>query len=437
MHEEAAVLRARRAEVMHRLGAGAAIIPAAPHALRSGDSHHRYRPSSDLLFLTGFCEPEAVCVLAPQHAEHPFVLFVRPRDPEREVWDGPRAGVEGAREIFGADAAFPIGELDTRLPSFLRGAEELHVALGQDEDFDRRVLRAARAARVAERKGISAPRRFVDLALLLGEMRLRKSEREILRLRAAASATRDAHLEAMRAARPGVLEYEIEALLLAAFRRHGGEPGYTPIVAAGANATVLHYVANRARLRDGELLLIDAGAEIDWYTADVTRTFPVGPGFSDAQKALYGVVLAAQRAAILAVRPGATIEKIHALTVETITRGMLDIGLLSGDATEIIEKELYKRFYMHRTSHWLGMDVHDVGGYFVRGQPRPLEPGMVLTVEPGIYVPERAAEVDARFCGIGVRIEDDVLVTADGNDVLTGDIPKEIADLEAISAARA
>jgi Xaa-Pro aminopeptidase len=400
-------------------------------ATRNGDVQFPFRQSSDLYYLTGFSEPEAMVVLRPDAPDQRFVMFVRPRDRERETWEGRRAGVEGAVDRFGADAAYPISELAERLPALIANVDDLHFSLGLDADFDRQLLAVLADLRQRERRGRRPPRRVVDPRAILHEMRLHKTPEELSVLRRAADITCEAHREAMKLAAPGVTEYELEALINYTFRRRGGAgPGYSSIVGGGDNATILHYVDNSEPLREGELVLIDAGCEYQFYTADVTRTFPVNGRFSLAQRDLYSVVLSAQEQAIQMTRPGVTIDEIHDHTVAMLTRGMVDIGLLPGPADERIEKADYKKFYMHRTSHWLGMDVHDVGAYTDDGTPRPLQPGMVITIEPGLYVPRDTEGVPRELLGIGVRIEDDVLVVDGGREVLTSAAPKTIDDLE-------
>ncbi|MEP6653730.1 MAG: aminopeptidase P N-terminal domain-containing protein [Myxococcales bacterium] len=424
----------RRSRLAALLGPRSALVLASPpERLRNGDVQYKFRQDSDILYLTGFDEPGTVVVLRPDHPTTPFVMFVRPRSPADEIWTGRRAGIEGAVARFGAGAAFPIAELDAKLPEVLAGVEDIHVAFGHDEDWDARVLRVLGRMRAAERRGQRAPVRLVDARLTLHEMRLFKSAAEIAQLRRAAEITAQAHIGAMRAAKGGVGEHEIEALIDYTFRRQGGTgPGYPSIVGGGANAVILHYVENSASLEDGKLLLIDAGCEVaGGFTADVTRTFPVGRPFSPAQRRVYQAVLDVQIAAIEAVRPGATIDAIHNQVVEQLTQKMVELGLLEGEVPALIEKGAHKPFYMHRTSHWLGLDVHDVGFYSIEGAARPLQPGMVLTIEPGLYIAEDAA-APAELRGIGVRIEDDILVTATGYENLTQSTPKSVAELEAL-----
>jgi Xaa-Pro aminopeptidase len=426
---------ARRARFMEAMGQGVAVLPAAPIAIRNSSVEHEYRQDSDFYYLTGFDEPQSVLVLTSEHHEHRTVVFARKRDKERETWDGPRAGVEGAKELIGADAAFPIEELDQRLPDYFGDVRRLHYRLGVNHEFDPVVFRALDAVRRKARTGVLAPSEIVDLTRDLHELRLRKTSAELDTMSAAAAITREAHARAMKVAKPGRYEYEVEAEILRVFRAHGAErPAYGSIVGSGPNATILHHRRNDRRMHEGDLLLIDAGAELGYYASDVTRTFPVSGRFSGPQRAVYDVVLAAQRAAIDAVRPGVTYMSVHDLAVRILTEGMIELGLIEGPVDEAIELGRYKTFYMHRTSHWLGMDVHDVGDYFSDKKPRTLEPGMVLTVEPGMYIPVDSS-ADERFRGIGIRIEDDIAVTADGCRNLTGDIPKDPAELERILCA--
>jgi Xaa-Pro aminopeptidase len=414
---------------MARASPGAvAVLAAAPVFRRNNDVEHEYRQDSDLFYLTGFDEPECVAVFDCKTLK--FTLFVRPRDPDREIWDGPRAGVDGAKSVHGADDAFPVGELDEKLPALLQDRERLYYRLGQHRAFDDRVLAAIDRVRARSRAGVVAPTEIVDPGSILHDMRLRKSHDEVETMRSAARITREAHELAMHRAQPGMHEYEIEALLLDTFRRHGSErPAYGSIVGSGPNACVLHYRKNDRRIREGDLLLIDAGCELGYYASDVTRTFPVARGFSREQQAIYELVLEAQLAAIPAARPGATLEQIHNICVQVVTHGLVRLGLLSGEVDKLIEEGRYKKFFMHRTSHWLGMDVHDVGNYFVESKPRLLEPGMVLTVEPGIYIAPDEASVAPEWRSIGVRIEDDVVVTAAEPDVLTAGIPKTVDEV--------
>ncbi|MFO1364323.1 MAG: aminopeptidase P N-terminal domain-containing protein [Burkholderiales bacterium] len=429
-----APFRARRAALLERMGAGIAIIPTAPERIRNRDSDYPYRFDSYFYYLTGFPEPEAALALIAG-AEPKAILFCREKHPERELWEGFRYGPAAAREAFGFDDAHAFAALDETAPKLLADQPALYYAPGLDPAWDARCMRWLNEVRAQARTGVAAPGEIRDVRVALDEMRLVKDAHEIATMRRAASISADAHVRAMRATRPGAMEYEIEAELLYEFRRRGAQfPAYWPIVAGGANACVLHYRDNSQRLADGDLLLIDAGCELDGYAADITRTFPVNGVFSGPQRALYELVLAAQAAAIAQVRPGSGWNAPHDAAVKVLAQGFLDLELCSGTLDEVLEKELYKQYYMHRTGHWLGLDVHDAGDYKARGEWRPLVPGMTLTVEPGCYV-RPADGVPERFWNIGVRIEDDVLVTDAGSEVVTADAPKRIDDIEALMRA--
>ena len=420
----------RRAALLEAMGRGVLVLFAAGAAIRNNDVEHEYRQDSDFYYLTGFDEPDSVLVLSTVHAER-YVLFVRPRDPEREVWDGSRVGVDGATAELGASAAFPVAELDQKLPDWLENCERLFYRLGRDRAQDDQVLRAIERTRPRARRGSSFPTQIIDPATIVHEMRRKKEPLELELMSRAVEITREAHVVAMAAARPGMYEYEIEALLRSIFRKHGSErPAYAPIVGSGPNATVLHYHKNNRRMEDGDLLLIDAGTEYGYYAADVTRTFPVGGTFTPPQRTIYDLVLAAQDASIAATRPGATIDEVHQESVRVLAEGLVALGFIEGPVEEAIKEERYKRYYMHKTSHYLGMDVHDVGRYFEEGKARPLEPGVVITVEPGLYIAANDDKVPAEYRGIGVRIEDDVLVTPDGHRVMSESIPRRTADVE-------
>jgi len=409
------------------------LLPAAEEKIRNADSEYVFRQDSDYAWLTGFEEPDGAALLFadPEPGKPDFVLFVRPRDPEREIWTGRRAGVEGAVEHFGAGAAHPIAEMEAKLVDYLSAGGALWYRLGFTRAWDERIVRVLEQIRTRLRTGARVPDPVRDPGAVVHELRLVKSEAEIGKLRRAAEITAEAHLAAMRDGRPGVREYQVQSEIEYAFRRRGGSgPGYGTIVATGANAVILHYRAGEAELRDGDLCLVDAGGEYGLYTADVTRTFPVSGEFTKPQRKVYDVVLGAQLAGIEAVKPGADVNAIHDLVLRKLTEGMIALGLLKGSVEERIADASYKRYYMHRTSHWLGMDVHDVGAYLVDGKPRPLVPGMVLTVEPGLYIAADDAEAPESLRGIGVRIEDDVLVTAEGNEVLTAGIPKAPQEVE-------
>jgi Xaa-Pro aminopeptidase len=430
-HDRATYAERRRA-FMSKMERGVAIFRAAPVAVRSHDVDYPYRQDNDLLYLTGFSEPETTCVLAPG-TEFPFTLFVRPRDKDKEIWNGIRTGVEGAKNLYRADAAYPIGELTERLPKLVEHAPVLYFAPGRDAAFNQRMMDLFAWARDNRARSGAGPRGLLDPGTILHEMRLFKGPEEVAAMERAIAIAAEGHTAAMLATRPGLFEYEIEALIDYTFRRRGAAgPAYPSIVASGPNATVLHYVENDRRMDDGDLLLIDAGAEWGGYCADVTRTFPVGRRFSDRQRALYEVVLASQEAAIAAVKPDVASDAPHQAALAVLVDGLLAHGLLEGTRAAAIESGSYRTFFMHRTSHWLGMDVHDVGVYHVGDGPRALAPGMVLTIEPGLYVPPDLETVDAGWRGIGIRIEDDVLVTEDGGRVLSAAVPKTVAEIEAL-----
>jgi Xaa-Pro aminopeptidase len=422
---------ARRTRLAQAMQGGVAVIPTAPERIRNRDTHYPYRYDSHFYYLTGFPEPEAVLVLVAG-AQPRSLLFCREKNEERETWDGFRFGPAGACERFGVDEAHPIGELDAKLAGLLGDQPALYYPIGANPEWDARAMGWLNAVRAQARAGVGVPERVHDVRALVDEMRLVKDAHELGVMRRAAAISAGAHRRAMRAARPGRFEYELEAELLHEFRRCGAQfPAYWPIVAGGANACVLHYVANDDMLRDGELVLIDAGCELAGYASDITRTFPVGPRYSAAQRAVYELVLAAQAAAIGKVRAGEAWNEPHDAAVRTLAQGMLDLKLLAGSLDEALEKETYKRFYMHRTGHWLGLDVHDAGDYKRAGKWRTLAPGMVLTVEPGLYI-RAADDVPAALHGVGIRIEDDVLVTDTGCEVITYETPKSVSDIEAL-----
>lgn len=442
-----AVFARRRRTLMERMGPGSiALLPAAPSMPRNRDVHYPYRQDSDFYYLTGFPEPEAIAVLVPG-GEPEFLLFCRDRDPQMEIWHGRRAGPQGARERYGADNAHPITEIDQLLPRLLENRERVFYAIGYNPDFDRQVMDWINRVRGKARTGVRAPATFVALEHLLHAMRLRKEPEEIAVMRESARIAAEAHGRAMRACRPGLMEYELEAEIFYTFLRHGAGWAYPSIVGGGDNSCILHYTENNAPLHDGDIVLIDAGAEVDGYASDITRSFPVNGGFSGEQRAIYELVLEAQKAAIDQVRPGRHFNEPHDAAVRTLTEGLVALGLLRGEVEDLIKEEQHKPFYMHRTGHWLGMDVHDVGDYKTGDDWRVFEPGMITTIEPGLYIPAGGkimdahwarlgvyleTELDERWQRIGVRIEDDVLVTTEGNEVLTAAAPKEIDDVEAL-----
>ena len=413
-----------------------AILPAAAVAIRNRDVEHVYRQDSDFQYMTGFPEPEAVAVLIPGREYGEYVLFCRERNPERELWDGLRAGQEGAIRDYGADDAFPISDIDDILPGLIEGRDRVYSAMGSNPEFDRHLMEWINVIRSKAHLGAQPPNEFVALDHLLHDMRLYKSAAEVKVMREAARISARAHVRAMQASRAGLHEFSLEAELDYEFRKGGAKmPAYGSIVAAGRNACILHYQQNDAPLKDGDLVLIDAGCEIDCYASDITRTFPVSGRFSPEQKAIYELVLDAQHAAFAAIGPGKHWNQAHEATVQVITAGLVKLGLLRGDVEQLIADEAYKPFYMHRAGHWLGMDVHDVGDYKVGGEWRVLEVGMALTVEPGIYIAPDNHDVAKKWRGIGVRIEDDVVVTRNGCEILSAGVPKTVAEIEALMAA--
>ncbi|MFZ1548323.1 MAG: Xaa-Pro aminopeptidase [Candidatus Nitrotoga sp.] len=419
----------RRNRLISQMQRGIAVIPTAPEVLRNGDAHYPYRFDSHFHYLTGFDEPEAVLVLIAG-AVPQSILFCRAKDMEREIWDGFRHGPDGAKEKFGFDDAFPIAQLDEKLTDLMGNQSALFHPLGAHAPWDDRILALRASVQAKVRSGITAPNEIHDIRMLLDEMRLIKDSDELAIMRRSATISAAAHIRAMRATRPGKMEYEIEAELLHEFRKNGAQaPAYTSIVAGGVNACVLHYISNNAQLQDGELLLIDAACEVDGYAADITRTFPVNGRFNGAQKEVYELVLTAQTAAIAAARPGSHWNEPHDAAVRVLAQGFIDLKLCNGSVDAVMESGSYKRFYMHRTGHWLGMDVHDVGAYKLDNTWRALQPGMTLTVEPGCYI-RPADDVPQAFWNIGIRIEDDVAITSQGCEVLTEAVPKTVTAIE-------
>lgn len=423
---------ARRQHLASTMQSGIAVIPTAPERLRNRDAHYPYRFDSYFYYLTGFREPEAVLVLVAATGKTPVkhILFCRQKDQEREIWDGFRYGPEAAKTIFGFDEAYPIDQLDELLPKLLADQTAVYTALGLDAAWDQRVIGWLNRVREQARTGVAAPEQIRDSRVLLDEMRLIKGTDELQIMQRAADISAQAHQRAMQTVRPGMREFEIEAELLYTFYRHGAQASaYTSIVAGGANACVLHYVQNDAELKSGDLLLIDAGCELDGYASDITRTFPVNGKFTAAQRDVYQLVLAAQAAAIAQVQPEKRWNDPHQAALHVLAQGFIDLGLCQGSVDAVLESEDYKRFYMHRTGHWLGMDVHDAGEYKQKGEWRALQPGMVLTVEPGCYI-RPADNVPEHFWNTGIRIEDDVVVTPLGHEILTQAAPKTIAEIE-------
>jgi Xaa-Pro aminopeptidase len=426
----------RRQQLLEKVGNGTAIFRSAPMAVMHNDVEYTYRQDSDFFYLTGFNEPDAVAVFAPHHEEHKFILFVRPKDIEKETWTGYRVGVDKAKEMYGADEAYPIHELDEKLPQYLKKADKIYYRLGRDTGFNQRVLKHwQQLIRVYPKHG-TGPVAIQDAGTILHPMRLIKTESELALMRKAADISVEAHNLAKDITQPGKYEYEIQAEIEHIFAKNGGSPAYPSIVASGVNSCILHYIENDRQMQNNDLLLIDAGCSYQYYNADITRTFPVSGKFTPEQKTIYQLVLSAQLAAIEQVKPGNPYKQVHDTAVRVLVEGLMELGLLTGEIDEIIKEEKYKPFYMHRTGHWLGLDVHDVGVYQWGENPQPLQPGQVLTVEPGLYISpeikpvEGQPEVDERWRGIGVRIEDDVLVTSTGYEVLTAGVPKSVEAME-------
>ena len=426
----------RRRQLMRRAGEGSLIIlQAAPARIRNNDAHYAYRQDSDFLYLTGFRDHDALLVMVPDDGEGKSILFCRERDPTREMWDGRMVGLDGAVDEFGMDEAHDISEMEKRLKDMLPDRERIYHDLGRDPLFDQQLIGWVNELRGVARKTFHAPEEIHALHDMLHDMRVYKSREELAVMRKSAKVAIEAHETAMRTCVPGMNEADIHAGLLHTFIRNRCEASYLPIVAGGANACVLHYITNDEELRDGELLLIDAGAELDGYASDITRTFPINGSFTPQQRDLYNVVLEAQRQAIDSVRAGKQWQDVHDTAVRMATSGMVDLGILEGEVDELIESEAFKRFYVHNTGHWLGLDVHDVGEYTIDGHSRELEPGMVLTVEPGIYIPPDTGDVDECWRGMGIRIEDNVAVTRDEPRVLTDGLAKTADEIEALMAA--
>jgi Xaa-Pro aminopeptidase len=425
----------RRKQLMRIAGDDAILVlPAALERIRSRDTHYPYRQDSDFWYLTGFPEPDAVVVLVPGRAHGETILFCRERDPEREGWDGPRSGPEGAVEQFGMDDAYPIDDLDEILPGLLEGRSRVYYHFGRDAEFDLKLIGWLNRVRAQVRMGAQPPHEFLELGHLLDELRLFKSPAELKLMQRAADISVAAHQAAMRAAKAGVREYELQAEIERVFRMHDAVPAYGSIVGTGANACVLHYVANTAQSQDGDLVLVDAGAEYRNYASDITRTFPINGRFTKEQRALHDLVGAAQSAALAQAKPGVAYEAGHNAAVHTLTEGLLRLGLLKGTLEKTIADGSYKRFYRHKTGHWIGLDVHDVGDYRIDGDSRLLEPGMAFTIEPGLYVAPDDKSVAAKWRGIGIRTEDDVLVTRDGSKVLTDKLARSADEIEALMA---
>ena len=429
MHEN------RRKTLIKKIAGGVAIFPSALQAMRTHSTEYKYRQDANFYYLTGFEEPEAVCVLAPDHPEHQYVLFVRPRAPEQEVWTGKRAGVEGAKDRFGADEAYPIEEFDEKITEYIGQAEKLYYAFGADEAFDRKIIQLLKGYRRHRLREGTGPTTLIDPTDILAEMRLMKDGTELKLIRKAVDISVEAHTAAMQAVRPGMYEYELESLIDSIYRKNGGTgPAFLTIVAKGANATTLHYTTNDCQIDDGDLVLIDAGCEYQYYCGDITRTFPANGKFTPAQRALYQSVLDVQCEIIDSIRPGLSIGESAQKAVELLTEAMLKLGLLVGEKEKIIEEKEYRKFYMHSVGHMLGVEVHDVAKTRDGADYKTFQPGMVMTVEPGLYIDPDSANVPPEYLGIGVRIEDNILVTESGCEVLTAAVPKTVDEIEQLMA---
>lgn len=427
---------ARRQRVIDQIGTDAiAFIPAGSEMVRTGDSTHYFRQNSNFYYLTGFSEPDAVLVLVPGYDEGDFILFNRPRDQLMEIWNGHRAGQEGAQTHFGADKAYAIDDFYEHLPDLLINRTRVYYPIGRDQSIDEVLMDSVNTLRSKVRSGVAVPEEFHNIEPLLHEMRLCKSPAEIATMRKAAEASVAGHKRAMKACRPGMFEYELEAELMYEFYRHGCRgPAYSPIVGGGANSCILHYITNAKRLNDGEIVLIDAGGEYNYYSSDITRTFPINGKFTEAQKQIYELVLKSQLAAIDMLRPGLPFFDIQKQIQRILTQGLIDLGILKGNLESLLEQQAIRRFYMHNSGHWLGLDTHDAGTYKIDGEWRPLQAGFVLTIEPGLYIAAGSQDVDPKWWNIGVRIEDDVLITAQGSEILTTGLPKTVAEIEAFMA---
>jgi Xaa-Pro aminopeptidase len=426
----------RRKLLMQKIGPhGIVILASSPTARRNGDADYHYRQHSDFYYMTGFQEPEAVAIFAPKRKEGEFIIFNRVHDKEHEIWDGKRAGQDGARKKYGANQSYPIAELEKRLPELLEGRETIYHGFSQDKNFDKIILKAVNKVRGKIRAGHKAPINFVDIVDTIHEMRLIKSPAEIALMRRAAEISAQAHTRAMLFCQPGVYEYELEAEIIHEFQRNGARfPAYNTIVGSGANTCILHYIENDQVIKKGDLVLVDAGAEYQHYAADITRTFPASGHFTAEQRAIYQIVLDSQLAGIKAIKVGATWPSVQTAIVKVITTGLVKLGILKGNVSALIKKNAYEPFYMHSSGHWLGLDVHDAGRYKIKNKWRTFTPGMVLTVEPGIYISADSKGVQKRWHNIGVRIEDDILVTKKGAEVLTDAVPKKINEIEVLMA---
>lgn len=433
---QAAEFKRRRRALMRIMGDNAiAVIPAARECTRSRDTEYPYRADNNLLYLTGFDEPEALMVIIPNRKAGQYIMFCRERDELKEIWQGRRLGVEDAPEALGADDAFPISDIDDILPGLLENKRSVYHTLGKDPQFDAQLLQWLKKARSSRSREGGDPDTFISLDYHLHEMRLFKSRLEINQMKQAAKLSAAAHLGAMQMVKPGMKEYELEARLISEYKSNAADHSFLPIVGSGANGCILHYTENNDTINDGDLVLVDSGAELGYYAGDITRTFPANGKFTKAQQVVYDIVLEAQLAAIDKTRPGNHWNEPHEAAIKVLTSGLRDIGVLKGKLPQLIKDEAYKPYYMHKTGHWLGMDVHDVGEYRINGDWRVLEPGMVITVEPGLYLGS-SRKIPKQYRNIGIRIEDDVVVTKDGCEIITSGVPKTIADIEACMSAQ-
>ncbi|HIQ07523.1 MAG TPA: Xaa-Pro aminopeptidase [Thiotrichaceae bacterium] len=424
----------RREQLMHMIGDNSvAIVPSAGEVIRNRDVEYPFRQNSDFLYLTGFNEPESIAVFIPNRVQGQYIIFCRERDEKAEQWVGRRAGLEGVKANWGADDAYPIDDINDILPGMLEERGAVYYNTGHDANFDQQVMGWVNKVKQKCRSGAHAPQEFISLPLILHDLRLYKSAAELRVMKYAAAVSVKAHKQAMQCCRPNMMEYELEAEYLYHFKTSGLEPAYSCIVGGGDNACILHYINNDRVLKAGDLVLIDAGAEYLGYASDITRTFPINGKFSEAQAALYQLVYDAQQAAIAMVKPGNTWDQPHEAAVRVLVEGLVDLAILSGEIDALIEDEAYKPYYMHKTGHWLGLDVHDVGDYKVDDHWRLLEPGMVVTVEPGLYI-SPSDEVDKKWWNIGIRIEDDIIVTKQGNEVITATLPSKLKDIEQLMA---
>jgi Xaa-Pro aminopeptidase len=422
----------RRKKLIKVMGTGTAILKGAPEQIRTNDTEYPYRQDSDFFYLTGYAEPGAACIINPNDLEKPFTLFVLPQDPKKEVWTGWRLSFEDTVKKYGADQALDIAEFESAALEAMKSATKVYTNLNHDKVHQYKMLDMVGQVRKDVQRRGGGPEGLESVGAITHGLRLFKDDHEVELMQKAADISAQSHMKAMQGCSPGMFEYQLQAILESHFVHEGGSgPAYTSIVGAGDNATVLHYTKNRSRIKDGDMVLIDAATEYEMYASDITRTFPANGHFTDAQRAIYQVVLNAQKSVIEASKPGVTFQSLHDLDLRLLVEGMIEIGLLQGTPEEVIATESYQEYFMHKTGHWLGLDVHDMGNYMADGESIVLKPGMVFTVEPGIYVNSKS-KAPEKFKGIGIRIEDDILITESGNKNLTSEVPKEIADIEAL-----